>query len=207
MRTLLLDGPVTTGDRISLGWPEPTEYDTITALRNRPSVRRCFLDSRPLDPAANRIWLERGMQRPQEGLLSIRLGTRRTLCGTIGWSGYDPALGTFEIGRLMVDATVVRSHRALLPAGYPGVAVDASRALLRYAFEHMRLAFVTSVLISGLALPRRVNLLAGGVIAGESERVRADGSRVRVTTFVLERERWQALQTQYAASLRVGAAA
>ena len=187
---LPLEGPVVDGIFVSLGWPEPPEYDLITALRNRPAVRACFLDSRALDLELNREWLAHGMKRPWEGVLSLRIGPQRSFCGTIGWSGYDPDQRTFEIGRLVVDAAAVRPHRASFPADYPGVGVDASVTLLRFAFERMGLNYVTSVYLTGRALPRRVNRLAGGRHAGDAERERPDGGRVRVTCMCLTREQW-----------------
>ena len=191
-----LDGPVVGGECITLGWPEPVEYDQITVLRNRPAVRGCFLDPRPLDIERNREWLARGMRRPTEGLLSIRIGGENAFCGTIGWSGYDPERRTFEIGRLIVDARAVVRHRSTFPPGYPGVALDASTALLRFAFETLALENVTSRFLSDLTLPRRVNVLAGGVKVGEAEQLRPDGSRVKVSCILLTRERWRALQSQ-----------
>ena len=191
-----LDGPVVGGECITLGWPEPTEYDRITALRNRPAVRGCFLDPRPLDVERNRAWLARGMKRPTEGLLSIRIGGENAFCGTIGWSGYDPERRTFEIGRLIVDPRTVVRHRSAFPHGYAGVALDASTALLRFAFDSLALDNVTSRFLSDLALPRRVNVLAGGVWVGETEQLRPDGSRVKVSCILLTRERWRGLQSQ-----------
>lgn len=191
---LPLEGPIAEGECVSLGWPEPAEFDLITALRNRPAVRAGFLDARPLEPAANREWLAHGMKRPEEGLLSVRIGPQQTFCGTIGWSDYRPDLRTFEIGRIMVEPAAIRPYRAGFPPGYRGVAVDASRTLLRFAFETMRLDCVTSVFLADLALPRRVNLLAGGQYAGDEERERPDGSRVRVTTMRLTREHWLDIQ-------------
>jgi RimJ/RimL family protein N-acetyltransferase len=191
-----LEGPIATGTLVSLGWPEPAEYDLVTALRNRPAVRACFLDSRPLDPAVNREWLACGMKRPWEGLLAVRIGPQRVFCGTVGWSGYEPDRRTFEIGRLMVDAVAVRPHRASFPVGYPGVGVDASLTLLRFAFEQMGVDYVTSVLFADRALARRVNLLAGAQHAGDAERERPDGSRVRVSCMRLTRERWIATQAR-----------
>jgi RimJ/RimL family protein N-acetyltransferase len=190
---LPLEGPIAEGECISLGWPEPAEYDFITALRNRSAVRPCFLDSRPLDQAANRDWLARGMNRPREGLLSLRIGPQRSFCGTIGWSGYEANLRTFEIGRLAVDAAVVRPHRASFPPGYAGVGVDASVTLLRFAFERMGLEYVTSFFLSDRAPSRRVHLLAGGRHVGEAERERPDGTRVRVTLVRITRAEWLAM--------------
>ena len=196
-----LDGSVTVGQCIALGWPEPAEYDRITALRNRPQVRGCFLDPRPLDVARNREWLARGMRRPQEGLLAIRIGgDDAALCGTIGWSGLDPVLRTMEAGRLIVDARALVPYRSMFPPGYRGVALDAVAALLRFAFATLEFESVTSRFISSLPLPltRRANLLSGGVSVGESEHVRADGSRVRITHVLLTRERWLEQQREAA---------
>jgi RimJ/RimL family protein N-acetyltransferase len=203
---LPLEGTVAVGRLVSLAWPEPAEYDLITALRNRPATRACFLDSRPLDPAANRLWLSRGMNRPREGLLSLRFGPGRVFCGTIGWSGYEPSMRTFEIGRLMVDTAVLRPLRTNCPAGYPGAAVDASIALLDFAFQTLELDYVTSVFLAGNALPRRVNLLAGGQYAGDAERERPDGSRVRVTCMRLARQEWFARRTSGSAARLTAAA-
>jgi hypothetical protein len=66
------EGVVAKGSGVVLGWPQPGEYDLITELRNRSSIRRYFLDARPLDLEANREWLASGMRRNVEGLLSIR---------------------------------------------------------------------------------------------------------------------------------------
>jgi len=192
---LPLEGTVAVGALVSLAWPEPAEYDLITALRNRPATRACFLDSRPLDRAANRLWLSHGMNRPREGLLSLRFGPQRVFCGTIGWSGYEPCMRTFEIGRLMVDTAVLRPLRTSYPTGYPGVAVDASMALLDFAFETLDIDYVSSVFIAGNALSRRVIVLAGGQYLGDSERERPDGSRVRVTCMRLTRQDWLAKRT------------
>ncbi len=187
-----LDGPIADGEFVSLGWPEPAEYDLITALRNRPAVRACFLDPRPLDIVANREWIARRMKRPHEGLLSIRCGTRRDFCGTIGWSGYVPEQRTFEIGRLIVDAARVRPHRASFPPAYQGIALDASATLLQFAFDTMQIDYVTSFFLADRSLPRRVNLLSGGRPMGDVMRERPDGSRVLMTSIRCTREDWLA---------------
>jgi len=205
--SLPIEGPIAEGECVSLGWPEPAEYDFITALRNRFAARACFLDPRPLDPTANREWLARGMNRPREGLLSLRIGPQRSFCGTIGWSGYEPSLRTFEIGRLAVDAVAVRPHRASFPAGYRGVGVDASVTLLRFAFETMGLEYVSSFFLADCAPSRRVHLLAGGRHAGEAERERPDGSRVRVACMRLTREDWLAMHDKSSAAVQATIAA
>ncbi len=193
-----LSGPLVEGQCVALGWPEPDEYDRITALRNRPTVRACFLDPRPLEPIANREWIARGMPRPREALISLRIGVARVFCGTIGWTGYDAAAATFEIGRLVVDTDVVRAYRTSLPADYRGVGLDASTALLRFAFETMKLAYVTSVFIAERTLARRINLLAGGRYSGEELRERPDGSRVRVVRMRMTRDDWRASRAELA---------
>jgi len=146
------------------------------------------------------------MNRPREGLLSLRFGPQRVFCGTIGWSGHEPCMRTFEIGRLMVDTAVLRPLRTNYPTGYPGVAVDASMALLDFAFETLDIDYVSSVFIAGNALSRRVIVLAGGQYLGDSERERPDGSRVRVTCMRLTRQDWLARRTS-GSPARVTAAA
>lgn len=200
------EGTVATGRLVSLAWPDPAEYDLITELRNRPATRACFLDSRPLDLMANRQWLSRGMDRPREGLLSLRFGPHRVFCGTIGWSGYEPRMRTFEIGRLMVDAAVLRPLRTNFPAGYPGAAVDAGITLLDFAFQTLDLDYVSSVFIAGNALARRINVLAGCRFVGDVERERPDGSRIWVTCMRLTRQDWLARRA-FESDARVTAAA
>jgi hypothetical protein len=74
------------GRCIRVGWPEESELDAITALRNRPEISRQFFDSRPLDPVRNRQWLQHGINRPYEAVLSIRMKCDDALVGSIGWS-------------------------------------------------------------------------------------------------------------------------
>ena len=105
----------------------------------------------------------------------------------------------------IVDTEVLRLLRTRLP-GYPGVAVDASMALLDFAFGTLRLDYVTSVFLAGNALPRRVNVLAGGRYAGDAERERPDGSRVLVTCMRLTREDWLARRAPGSAARLTAAA-
>jgi hypothetical protein len=79
--------------------------------------------------------------------------------------------------------------------------------LLRFAFERMGLDYVTSVFLADHALPRRLNLLAGGRPAGDAERVRPDGSRVRVTCMRLTREQWLAAQAGHGRAMRAAMSA
>src|SRR5438034_4689061 len=95
-----LRGPLFEGCCVSVGWPEPNEIDALTALRNRPQIRSRFLDPRPLDLERNRDWINNGMKRPYEALLSVRLKRSGALAGAIGWSRGDPDEGSFELGRV-----------------------------------------------------------------------------------------------------------
>jgi hypothetical protein len=73
-----IEGPIADGEGFHSVGRKPAEFDFITSLRNRPAVRGCFLDPRPLDLSANRAWLaHRNASAPREGLLSIRLGKER----------------------------------------------------------------------------------------------------------------------------------
>lgn len=197
-----LDGPLFEGVAVSVGWPEPDEYDRITALRNRDGVREWFLDPRPLDLAANREWLARGMRRPQEAVLSIRLSKAGAWVGAIGWSAYDPAKGTVEFGRMMVDVGSVLPHRATLPDRYPGVAADASSALRDYMFSRMGIERLTFTILEDNALSRRTALLGGARPVGERDAVRADGSRVALIDLEMTRDDWLALRREASSRAR-----
>lgn len=188
-----LEGPLIEGIAVRLGWPEPGEFDRITLLRNRDGVRSWFLDPRPLDLAANREWLARGMRRPAEAVLSIRLADGDDWVGAIGWSGYDPARGTMEFGRMMVDAGSALQHRATLPARYPGIAADASSALRDFVFSRMGVKRLTFSILAGNHLSRRTALLGGARPVGERTVDRADGSRVALLDMEMTRDHWLAL--------------
>jgi len=188
--TLPLTGPLFDGRCVRVGWPEPDEFDRITSLRNRPQVRGRFLDPRALDLQRNRDWLAHGMQRPREALLSIRLAANGTWVGTIGWTGYDPDRRELDVGRIMVDAQAVLPHRASLPDGYPGVGVDAGRALRDYVFSRLDLATMTCVVIGDNALSRRTVLMGGLRPVGTSESTRPDGTKVGLIRFAMTRDDW-----------------
>ena len=189
-----LAGPLFPGRAVDLGWPEPHEYDRITALRNRPAVRERFLDPRPLDLERNREWLARGMRRPFEAVLSIRLRAGGGFAGAIGWSGYDRSAGTFEMGRVMVDTAAVLPYRDRLPPGYEGVAADAGVAVRDYAFGRMGVVRMTSTVIGDNALSRRATLLGGARMAGVSRAVRTDGTEVDLVHFEMTRDEWLAIR-------------
>jgi len=192
-----LSGPLFEGRCVSVGWPESHEIDTLTALRNRPQIRNKFLDPRPLHPERNREWIRHGMQRPFEALLSIRLKPSGALAGAIGWSRGDPDEGSFELGRVMVDAAVVQRNRATLPAGYVGVAADAGTGLRDFGFRDLGLSVIRCVFIDDNRLSRRAVLLGGGRIVGTSRARRADGTEVTVVSLELRRTEWEAIVAQF----------
>lgn len=188
-----LRGPLFEGHCVRVGWPEPDEIDSLTALRNRPQVCAKFLDPRPLDPQRNREWIDHGMRRPYEALLAIRLKRGGALVGAIGWSRGDPSEGSFELGRVMIDADVLRRQRRNFPPGYAGVATDAGTALRDFGFRALGLTVMRSVFIDDNRLSRRALLLGGARIVGGSRMQRADGSEVAVTRLELRREEWEGL--------------
>jgi RimJ/RimL family protein N-acetyltransferase len=202
-----LSGPLFEGRCVSVGWPESHEIDTLTALRNRPQIRNKFLDPRPLDPERNREWIRHGMQRPFEALLSIRLKPSGVLVGAIGWSHGDPDEGSFELGRVMVDAAVVQRNRATLPAGYVGVAADAGTGLRDFGFRDLGLSVIRCVFIDDNRLSRRAVLLGGGRIVGTSRARRAVGTEVTVVSLELRRTEWESIVTQFERPHRLDAIA
>ncbi len=183
-------GPLFDGECVRVGWPDADELDAITALRNRPDVRRQFLDPRPLDRQRNREWLQHGMKRPEEAVLAIRLKADGVFVGTIGWSHGDPQAGSIEIGRLMVDTRVLRAYRDVLPRDYAGVAVDASIGLLDFVFTVLNVRLAYTVVMAGNALALRTNREAGGRIVRTSIERRADGSDVQLIHLECNRDYW-----------------
>lgn len=187
---LPLSGVVCHGSRVELGWPEPTEYDLLTAMRNRPAVRERFLDARPLDPERNRAWLATGMRRPFEGVLAIRLGGSPV--GMIGWSHWDPKAGTLELGRVIVAADAVRRAGVVLPPDYPGVAADAAITLRDALFTLLDVQVMRSVYFADNALAARLNVAAGGTLASRRTVERPDGRTVELVEMQMTRETWLA---------------
>lgn len=191
-----LSGPLCEGRCVIVGWPEDDEIDLLTALRNHRQVRNKFLDPRPLHPARNREWIRSGMCRPFEALLAIRLKPSGVFVGAIGWSRGDPDEGSFELGRVMVDAAVVRRHRNALPADYPGIAADAGMAVRDFGFRELGLSVIRSVLIADNRLSRRAALLGGARIIGTSSARRADGTEVSLVRMELLRAEWEPIFAQ-----------
>lgn len=183
-------GRLCLGSIVELGWPEEHELDRLTALRNRPEVRANFLDTRPLDPLNNRQWLRSGMRRPAEALLAIRLRTGGALCGMIGWTGWSPDTRAPEVGRVAVDRYVARAFGAIRPDGYPGIAVDAARALCSFLFDVAGARVLRSTYVDGNVPAARLNRLVGARIVTRLRVSRPNGTTVNVVNLELTRAEW-----------------
>lgn len=188
------EGVLCESGALIIGWPEPHEFDLITALRNRPSVRRWFLNDRLLDAEANRAWLETGMDRPKESLLSIRVKADGSFVGTIGWSDWDRRRATASFGRLALDTSGLRRATARLPHGHPGVALEAACTLRDFAFRSMRLERLHTYFLADNASAERVNRSVGMLRASRGIRLRADNTPVETVEMYMDRQRWERLQ-------------
>lgn len=182
--------PLCEGRCVRVGWPAGDELDAITALRNRPGVARQFLDSRPLDPARNRHWLQHGIDRPHEAVLAIRMKIDDAFVGSIGWSKGDPTAGTLELGRVMVDTTRAAAYRRSLPRDYAGIAVDAGMALRDFLFATLPLRALRMTVIAGNRLSLRAATTGGGRIVATGRARRSDGIEVDVAYLECTREDW-----------------
>jgi RimJ/RimL family protein N-acetyltransferase len=200
-----LQGPLTEGKCVRIGWPEDAELDAITALRNRPDVRRQFLDQRVLDVDRNRDWLRHGMNRPYEAVLSIRMKVDGTFIGAIGWSKGDPAERSLELGRVMVDAPMLVRYRDVFPLDYPGVAVDAGTALRDFAFTALPLELIRAVVIEENRLSQRAVVAGGGRVVGTRTELRSDGSEIRLIDLECSREDWMRLTARAQGAPRLSA--
>jgi len=192
--TIPLHGLLTEGACVQIGWPEESEFDAITMLRNRPNMRRQFLDPRPLDPVRNREWLRSGMKRPYEAMLAIRLKADGVFVGAIGWSRGDAVEGSFELGRVMVDAQALLPYRARLPSDYPGVAVDAGMAIRDFAFARLALTVIRMAVIEANRLSLHAALSGGGHVTGSHTERRSNGSELRLIDLECRRDDWLRLK-------------
>ena len=184
-------GEVTRGQRVLMGWPEPCEFDAITSLRNAKRVRKWFIDDAVLDLERNRNWLARGMNRPWEALLSIRLSTSGVFLGFGGWSGWNPELGVVTIGRLAIAHDRIVVLRRSFPAGYCGVALDAAIATRDFAFREMQVQKILTSYIAENRHAERINRNLGRVPFGRSEIGRPDCRRLQMVDLELTRKRWE----------------
>jgi RimJ/RimL family protein N-acetyltransferase len=181
-------GVLCEGRCIRVGWPEESELDAITALRNRPEMSRQFLDSRPLDAARNKQWLRHGMNRPYEAVLAIRMKSDDAFVGSIGWSKGDSVAGALELGRVMVDAGKTIAYRPLLPRDYVGVAVDAGMAVRDFLFAALPLRVIRMTVIAGNSLSLRAATTGGGRVVASGVARRADGVAVEVAYLECNRD-------------------
>ena len=178
------------GRCVRVGWPEESELDAITALRNRPEISRQFLDSRPLDPVRNRQWLQHGINRPYEAVLAIRMKCDDALVGSIGWSKGDAAAGALELGRVMVDTGKAVAYRSVLPPDYAGVAVDAGVALSDFLFTALPLRVIHMTVITSNRLSVRAATTGGGKVVASGVQRCADGVEIPVTHIDYHRDAW-----------------
>lgn len=192
--SILIEGVLCQGHWVDLAWPEPQEFDAITALRNQPWIRRWFLDDRPIAIEANRRWLTSGMKRPWEALLAVRWRMDGRLLGTIGWSDWNQDTGSACFGRIMVDRKALRS----LCRGREGrdfrPMLDAVYTLRSYVFEKMGLERATCFHIAGNVMASRIQSAAGFREIGSSQRTRFDGSSVTIIESEMTRDDYQSLR-------------
>lgn len=87
------------------------DFDWMTSLRNKDSVRKWFLDSRKIEPSAGRSWLAARASRDDDTLLIIAHAVTGCRVGTLGWICPDGEVGAFETGRLAIDAAAIRTLR------------------------------------------------------------------------------------------------
>lgn len=189
-------GTLCNGTMVTIGWPEENEYDLITELRNKDSVKEWFLDSRPLDILKNRNWIESGMLRPKEALLSIRFKTNNIFLGTIGWTDWDLKSATACFGRLTVDLQVVSKIKDKFPKNYIGVAVDAGTAIRDFAMINMKLNTIETFLFTANLKAKMVNEAIGLKKVGKSFRTKSDGTTVETYEMRLTRNEWEFLKTK-----------
>lgn len=201
-KPLLNDCPVKTvgviceSRTLSIGWPEPPEFDMITALRNKPEVRQWFLSDGMLNLEANRVWLETGMDRPREALLSIRLKIDHSFLGTIGWTDWDRHQATACFGRLALDTVGLKKAFRKLPHGYRGLALDAVTTLRDFAFRSMRLDRLFTYFFAGNVAAARLNRRVGMIYTSGATRLRPDNTPVETVEMYMDRRAWLRLQEQ-----------
>jgi RimJ/RimL family protein N-acetyltransferase len=183
-------GVLCEGRCVRLGWPDESEFDPITALRNRPEISRQFFDSRPLDLVRNRQWLREDVNRPYEAVLAIRMKSDDALVGSIGWSKGNAAARELELGRVMVDAGKVIAYRSVLPPDYAGVAVDAGVALTDFLFTALPLRVIHMTVITSNRLSLRAATTGGGRVVASSVQRRAEGVDIPVTHIDFDRDAW-----------------
>jgi RimJ/RimL family protein N-acetyltransferase len=186
-----IGGTLCEGQMLSIGWPNSTEFDKITNLRNKASVRKYFLDNRVLDTLQNRKWLESGMKRPKEALLSIRFKVNNCFLGTVGWSDWDVEMKTACFGRLMIDHAKVKEVKHLLPKTYKGIAIDACMTLRDFAMTKMEIEFLRTYLFVNNTRAKKVNTIIGLEEIKRSTRQQTDGTNIDTIEMLLTKAIWE----------------
>lgn len=188
--TIKTNGILCNGIMVTVGWPEKNEYDLITNLRNRHSVKEWFLDSRPLDIIRNRNWIESGMQRPKEALLSIRFKNDNLFLGTIGWTDWNLDTATACFGRLTVDIQAVKKVKDKFPQNYIGIAIDAGRAMRDFAMIDMKLNAIETFLFANNLKAKWVNEAIGLKEVSKGFRINSGGVQIETLEMRLTRSEW-----------------
>jgi len=195
-------GVLCSGLLVTIGWPESDEYDTITSLRNKSVVRKWFLDSRMLDIQKNRVWLEKGMCRPKESLLSIRFKKDNTFLGTIGWTNWDLISARACFGRLVIDQITLGKIKQNLPNDYYGVVIDACVAVRDFAMTRMNLEFIDTYLLANNYHAKKINETLG-LKEIDKDIVKMDnGINVEILKMQLTRKEWIKIQQKGKVRLR-----
>lgn len=188
-------GIVTERDGLTFAWPEPSEFDALTSLRNREGVRKWFLDPSLLDVEGNRTWLSSGMRRGEEGLLAIRLTETGDLLGTIGWSDHSAVLRTACFGRLMIDARKAAELRGKGKWHGGSIGYAAALTLRDFSFAIWGLESLTTWYFLANRNAAKVNAAIGMRICGEGMRTGRDGVPIATVELELTRREWQAMAT------------
>lgn len=89
---------------------EQEHVEGLRMLRNRPSIRAWFLDSREVDPEQQRAWFARYLSDPDDQMW-VGLDGQRVVAA-VGLTRIDPQ--TAEFGRLMSDRSIPGAGRRLL---------------------------------------------------------------------------------------------
>jgi RimJ/RimL family protein N-acetyltransferase len=182
------------GNLILISWPDPTEFDAITNLRNNQRVKKWFWDDQPFDLVKNREWLQFQMDRPTESLLSVRWKTNGLFLGTVGWTNWNISLGEALFGRTALDFSNIRLLKNEMPADYEGITLDIGFTIRDFAFEKMNIrrmlcnCFKDNLL--SIKLQERVGLQRIGITPFS----RRNGEAVEMVEMCLTYEEWLKLK-------------
>lgn len=184
------------GRLITIGWPEKHEYDLITNLRNKTAVRKYFLDSRCLDITQNRLWLESGIQKPKESLLSIRFKNDSSFIGIIGWTDWNLVSSTACFGRLAIDSQKVKKMINCFPVDYSGIGIDASETLRDFAFLKMKIEIAETFILSDNLISKKINESIGLKEFNRKIRKKRDGTMVETIEMKITKDEWLLLKKE-----------